>query len=297
VTAIAHPVAGCKSNRGRQIVNDAVVIAIGVHRPLKICHGQGDEKRDREPVPGGGHAKGERRRKMSRARAPLMALTAVLVTMTAACKADTPSAQALANVDGAEISRREVVQGLSSTSSGGGKAAIAAELERMVERRILAQEAEDLGLEKDARFHFDSRRAREVLLVQALERELEREVKRPSAEEIERYLAARPWRFGERYRLAVERNGERAVVDSFSFGEEPEAIGALAQPGSRIRIEGLDWTVTAREEAPVADAEARELASRELLNMAVAEAMKALVDEKRRNGAVRYQVGWGPGTR
>jgi hypothetical protein len=238
---------------------------------------------------------------MSCARAPLFAAAVAVILMTAGCKPDTPSAQALASVDGSEISRREVTQELGNVSPGArstaDREAIAAMLERMIERRILAQGAEDRGLEKDARFHFDLRRAREVLLVEALERELRREVTRPSAQEVERYLAARPWRFSERYRLAVARNGEQAIVDSFTFPREADAIGALAQPGSRIRIGALDWTVTEREAAPLPADEARQLARQELIDDAVAREMRALVEKERRGGGVRYQVGWGPGRR
>lgn len=125
----------------------------------------------------------------------------------AACDKE-PTGQVAAVVNGEEITLQEVNAELGSVNIPDGvdkKVLQQAALERVVERRLLAQAARDEGLDKTPDYLLRERQLRDALLVQLMGQKAQRAQRVPEQAEIDKFIADNPDMFADRKIFAIDR--------------------------------------------------------------------------------------------
>lgn len=220
------------------------------------------------------------------------ALGSGFTVLLMACNSSEPSGQVLAVVDGTEVTYREVQQEARSGASAGDAAGSA--LHRTVARKVLAQEARKRGLERDAEFHFELRRARDRLLAEALERQLRREVQLPDREETLKFVEANPWRYRQRFALELAPVGSdnrlnTTVLDSASFSQRPPEALMRAHPRDTLELGGGHWRVVERRKLAGSREADFARARQDLVDAQVQQRLRDIVAYYRQAGKIRYQ--------
>lgn len=131
--------------------------------------------------------------------------------------------QVAAVVNGEEITLQELNAELESASIPEGadqKAMQQAALQRVIDRRLLAQEAREDGIDKSPEFLARRRQVEEALLVQMLARGVERGSEVPDEKAIDQYIEANPALFGNRTIYALDRI-------QFAIPSNPEQLRQL----------------------------------------------------------------------
>ena len=137
-------------------------------------------------------------------RTALLASGAAAILALAACDkgAKAPEGQVVATVDGKEVTVHELNAELGMIPNRGGdaprKLVESVALARVVERKMLADEAEKLKLDKTPQFLIAKARTDEGLLVQALQADIQRKVGATSREAAQKFVADNPQVFGDR---------------------------------------------------------------------------------------------------
>lgn len=125
----------------------------------------------------------------------------------AACDKE-PTGQVAAVVNGDEITLQEINAELGSTAIPDGvdkKIVQQAALERIVERRLLAQAARDEGLDKSPDFLLRERQLHDALLVQLMSQKAQRAQRVPDQAAIDKFISDNPDMFSERKIFAIDR--------------------------------------------------------------------------------------------
>jgi peptidyl-prolyl cis-trans isomerase C len=136
----------------------------------------------------------------------LIALSSIALTLTACQKK--AEGQVVAVVNGEEITLNELNGELSELNlpSTADKAQVRAEvLQRMVERRLLAQAAKDAGLDRDPVYISQERRMKERLLVSMYGRKALDTINVPDAGKVDAYIAGHPNMFASRTRYSLDQ--------------------------------------------------------------------------------------------
>jgi EpsD family peptidyl-prolyl cis-trans isomerase len=164
------------------------------------------------------------------------------VALAAACLASCnkeATGQVAAVVNGEEITLQEINAELGNMAVAEGveKQAIQqAALQRIIERRLLAQVASNEGMDKSADFLLRQRQLRDALLVQLLGQKADRALAVPDQQAIDRYIASNPASFQSRKIYTVDR------ID-FPMPANPQQLTALQADHSMeavaSRLEGL----------------------------------------------------------
>ncbi|QXF12330.1 SurA N-terminal domain-containing protein [Sphingopyxis terrae] len=136
-------------------------------------------------------------------------LTAIVLACLslAACDKE-PTGQVAAVVNGEEITLQEVNAELGNVNIPDGvdkKVVQQAALERVVERRLLAQAARDEGLDKTPDYLLRERQLRDALLVQLMGQKAQRAQRVPEQAEIDKFIADNPDMFADRKIFAIDR--------------------------------------------------------------------------------------------
>ena len=221
----------------------------------------------------------------------------------AACSGEAPSGQVIARVDDTDVTARELQheQRVQSAVPDAPKLDRPALVERVVTRKILAEEARRKGLALDPHYHFAMRKAREDLLVDALRRDLLDTLPQASDRDVRDYMARHPWRFAERelieLRLAQDRDTPSNVVDTAVYAERPERALLNAGPGGEIALNGRKWIVEGRTAVPFGGDKARQWARVEIRQRRVDAITENIVRRARARGRLQYQSGYGPSAR
>lgn len=121
---------------------------------------------------------------------------------------DKPTGQVVATVDGEEITSLELraeLGGFGSRDPAVMKAAQQQALQRIILRRLLAQEARREKLDKGADYTLQVDRYRETLLAQLYQRKLASKIAPPTKQQAQDYVSANPTRFAERKVLVVDQ--------------------------------------------------------------------------------------------
>src|SRR5271165_576732 len=119
-----------------------------------------------------------------------------------------PTGQVVANVDGREVTLRELNAEMGTATYPDPKARKAAEqvaLRNIVARIILADAARAQGLDKTPDFALQKQRAIDTVLAQALQQKLISTVPQPTKEEAQSYISAHPDIFLERKVFVVDQ--------------------------------------------------------------------------------------------
>jgi peptidyl-prolyl cis-trans isomerase C len=119
-----------------------------------------------------------------------------------------PTGQVVANVDGREVTLRELNAEMGSATFPDPKARKAAEqqaLRNIVARIVLANTARQQGLDKTPDFALQKQRAIDSVLAQQLQQKLIAAVPQPSKEEAQNFMGAHPDTFLERKVFVVDQ--------------------------------------------------------------------------------------------
>ncbi|MGX7953594.1 hypothetical protein ACWPM1_13660 [Tsuneonella sp. HG249] len=135
----------------------------------------------------------------------LLAGAAILAGLAACDRA--PEGQVVAVVNGEEITTDELNGELppQANSAEGDKATRNAALDRVVERLLLAEAAREQGVDSSPEYILREKKLRETLLVQMLNEKLAREIKDPSAQDIDKMIAGNPQAFSGRTVYALDQ--------------------------------------------------------------------------------------------
>ena len=141
---------------------------------------------------------------MNSARAILLTSAAAAMLFLAACDkaAKAPEGQVVATVDGTDVTIHELNAELALIPNRGGdaprKLVESVALARVLERKMLAAEAEKLKLDKTPQFLLAKERTAEGLLVQALQADIQRKVPAATREAAQKFVADNLQVFGDR---------------------------------------------------------------------------------------------------
>ena len=134
----------------------------------------------------------------------LLASTAVAMLALAACnKTDKlPEGQVVATVDGAEVTVHELnaeMAMIGNRATGAPpKLVESVALQRVIERKMLSNEATTRKLDKNPQFLLAKQRTDEGLLVQALQQDIQSKVPASTREAAQKFVAENPQVFGDR---------------------------------------------------------------------------------------------------
>lgn len=171
-----------------------------------------------------------------------LGLLACLTVLTACDKKAT--GQVAAVVNGEEITLQEINTelGAMSVPEGADKTMVQkAALQRIIERRLLAQVARDEGLDKTPDFIARRRQMEEGLLVQLLGRNASRTSNVPDQAKISAYIEDNPALFSNRTVYTLDRiqfpmPSDPEVLKAFEDDQSMDAVGA------QLRELGIEYT-------------------------------------------------------
>ena len=177
-------------------------------------------------------------------RLSLSLLTAVFLVSCANRSEDESDVQAVASVNGVEITVHQLNNEISHLmdEDGGAQTQVEEEvLDRLVERKLLVQRARALDLERTPQVTLDVARARERILARTYVEQLMATVGEPNELDARDYFDANPLLFSDRkqYRfiqLVVDLADPHATVDSPALNQQLEAAKNLD--------ETIDWLKT-----------------------------------------------------
>ncbi len=267
---------------------------------------------------------------------PIISFTCALAAISLTACDKEATGQVAAVVNGEEITLQEINAELGSTPIPEGidkKVVQQAALQRIVERRLLAQAARDDELDKTPDYLLRERQLRDALLVQLMGQRAERALKVPGQQEIDKFIAENPVMFGERKILAVDRiqfampknlDQLKALEDDHSmeavaarlkqmgieFSRDATQIDSAALGQQRLQqIRALPagepfvipengivtvGVVTGERAEPVPAANARPLAVQALRNKQLSETIQQRLKQSRTSAEIEYQPGFAP---
>lgn len=160
--------------------------------------------------------------------------------------------QVAAVVNGEEITLQEINAELGNTPIPEGvdkKVVQQAALQKIVERRLLAQAAREDGLDKTPDYLLRERQLRDALLVQLMGQRAERALKVPDQQEIDKFIGDNPLMFAERKILTIDRIqfALPEKVDQLKALENDHSMDAVA---ARLQQMGVQF----RRDTPQVDA-------------------------------------------
>ncbi len=130
----------------------------------------------------------------------------VLATMSGCDR--TATGQSVAVVNGEEISRGELNAELQRANIGEGPQAEQARaqfLQRIIDRRLMAQQAIQDGVERTPEYVINERLGREQLLIDLLSRRVAEAIPAPTPQQLARFMAEHPGMFAQRATLTLDQ--------------------------------------------------------------------------------------------
>lgn len=172
---------------------------------------------------------------MKLSRGAAVAAAVSLALTLSACDKKT-GGQVVAIVNGEEISISELNQELQGANvpEGAQKQDLQrAVLQRIVDRRLLAQEAKEQGIDRDPAYLARQRRMNEELLVNMYARRAASSVKLPESAAIEKFIRENPGAFSQRSRLTLNQvsfpmPAKPEMLKQFEPDKTLEAVAATA---------------------------------------------------------------------
>lgn len=158
---------------------------------------------------------------------------------TAGCNKGVPEGQVVARVNGDEITQTEVNAEMGAVGVPADQRAKAgpAILQRIIERKLLAQAASKEGVDKEPDYVTLRQRTEELLLAQRyLQRESQKATQQPSGDKIEEFLRMHP---------AVAENRQLLTLDQIRFPTPTDAKEVQALQGATT-MEALIGVLRAR---------------------------------------------------
>lgn len=183
-----------------------------------------------------GHVRAQRARgKLTKMKYQTVAMLLCATALVSACgNKSAPKGQVVATVYGEEITERalQAEMGQVPKDPAAQKKIRDAALERMVQRMVLAHEAEEKKLDKTPEFAIQAERTTQQLKATALQKTLVDQVPPPSQDEVEKFVGEHPKQFADR-RLYVVDQVVAIVAD-------PKVLKALStQPSFDAALQQL----------------------------------------------------------
>ncbi len=141
---------------------------------------------------------------MKPVRVAVLALAGAGILAMSACgnSGKPPEGQVVATVDGKDVTIHELNAEIALIPNEGGdaprKLVESVALARVIERKMLVQEATKRKLDQNPQFLLGKQRVDETLLVQALQGDIQQKVTTTPRENAQKYIAENPLVFGER---------------------------------------------------------------------------------------------------
>ena len=268
-------------------------------------------------------------------RRTLIAALGLVALTTAACEKK-PTGQTVAVVNGEEITSAELNAALQQTQTPPGidkKVVTAGVLERLIDRKLLVQQAKEEGIDTTPDFINAQRKATEDLLIGMLSQRKTRTSGLPNADELASFKAKYPERFAQREvwdlnqviydtpegeglkaqiqqtksidqlisvlnanNIAFER--KQAKLNTGTLPREIYAQIARLPAGEPFLVPNTDKTVASviagRQPAPLTGPESDQLAAQQLRQTEGTEKMTSQVDALRKKAKIEYKEGFKP---
>jgi len=151
--------------------------------------------------------------------------------------------QVVANLNGDDITVYELnteLQGLNLPSGEARKQVEQAALQRVIDRKILANIAKERGLDKTPNFILQQRRGNEALLVQLLEQDMAGKIPPVSDEDAEKYIAANPTLFADRKLLMIDQLQFPLPANREAL-KEFEPLKTLEEIERKLTMDGIEF--------------------------------------------------------
>jgi EpsD family peptidyl-prolyl cis-trans isomerase len=120
-----------------------------------------------------------------------------------------PEGQVVATIDGRDVTIHELNAEIALIPNRGGdaprKLVESVALARVIERKMLAEEAQKRDLDKNAPFLLARQRVEESLLVQALQSDIQQKVTTTTREAAQKFVAENPTVFGDRKIFTIDQ--------------------------------------------------------------------------------------------
>jgi EpsD family peptidyl-prolyl cis-trans isomerase len=244
--------------------------------------------------------------------------------------------QVAAVVNGEEITLQELnaeLESLPIPEGGDRKVLQQAALQRVLERRLLAQEAREDGLDQSPEFLIRRRQLEDNLLVQLMARTAERGSEVPSQRAIDTYMSSNPALFANRTVYTLDRI-QFPVPSNASQLRALESAGTMDEVATQLRAMGIEFTrapsrmdsaqvgqqlleriralppgepfiipegggvtvavITGEAKQPISGDQARPLAIQAMRNTKVMESLQQRLKTARAEAEIEYQTGFAP---
>jgi hypothetical protein len=219
-----------------------------------------------------------------------LAAALMLMAAVAACHEAVPEGQVVARVDGRDITDTEL-----AAEARVSPAPRAALLDRLIDRALMAEVAHRRGADLSPIYLADLRRARDVLAVDALRRQIASHVPIPGESAARAFVAAHPWAYADRALVTLAApDGVASSYDTATLdAATAAAIGGTAAGGTVV-VGGRSYRVAARKPFPLSPAAALAQARAALIAQDADLRMRALLQQARTGVQIRYKQGFGP---
>lgn len=260
---------------------------------------------------------------------------AAAALLVAGCESE-PTGQVAAVINGEEITLAEVnaeLAGANIPADADKEEVQKAALQRIIDRRLLAETAREEELDKSQDFLIRKRQLEDALLVQLLGQKLSRTTSVPTDREIDAFVKKNPGTFSERTLFKVDRIQFRApdnpeVLKQFADDHSMEAVAArlknlnidfdrqpaqmdsarlgedrlkqiLSLPAGEPFLveEGGVVTVgviTGQQSQPIPGGEVKPLATQAMRNQSLSDAMRQRLEAAKASAEIEYKAGLGP---
>ena len=151
--------------------------------------------------------------------------------------------QVIASVNGEDITIYELgaeLQGVDLPAGDARKKFEQAALQRIIDRKILADVAKDRKLDKTPDYLMQTRRSDEMLLVDLLQRDVASKLPDPTTEDAEKFIAQNPWMFGQRKTLIIDQI-QFPMPDDRKKLMEYQPLKTLDQVEQKLVEDGIDY--------------------------------------------------------
>lgn len=215
---------------------------------------------------------------------------ALLLALLGGCHSAQPGGQVLARVDGREITDSEL-----AAEARAEPAPRDVLLDRVIDRALIAEAARRREAQLSPTYLADLRRARDVLLADALRRQIAARIPDPDPARVRAFVAAHPWAYGRRAQVTlVAPDGGASGLDTATLDPATAAAVGAATAGSDVTIGGQRYRVAARKPLPVPAPAALADARSAIVAQEAERQMRAILVQMRARAAIRYQPGFGP---
>lgn len=166
-------------------------------------------------------------------RKPLGAAGLAAALLVVGCHQGVPEGQVVARVNGDEITQTELNAEMAAAGVPADQRtkAMPAVLQRVIERKLLAQAADKSGLNKDPEYVVQRQRADELLLAQRYVQQMTQKLQPPTSDQIDEYLRAHP---------AIAQDRQLLTLDQVRFPTPTDAKEVQALQGAETMDQLID---------------------------------------------------------